>query len=330
MNTLVLDLQRLISNHLTTVEDVFLNHCDKDNLGSIKRAARNCDWKAILYYVQRYEYQRQTLNEIYWFVRQSNNIKLMNLFQNRYDLDVNKIVVFRRFVGMSDNKMKMSDLYNLLDMITIKSRWNIRLRDLKWLFGSSEVVIPEILKNILTIKDFDKVSQTMLEYCINKPEDYHRIIRFWATVLALSNRHNKLVEFMVFQELLVYGDDDLSEINKHNQTINRLIILACIRTDNSELFTKFFQPNKSNMDDALSAMIHFNAFKILKYTLETYNPKTYTRPYSTRTISDPRIVRMLVNQKELEIRKLDELIDNCEKGDYNVVAKVLSTLKTQN
>lgn len=80
MNTLIPDLKLLLENHLTTVEDVFLNHQTKCNTKNIKRAVRTGDWKSTIYYLQRRRYQTNTYRNAYYGACQKGDLELMKLF----------------------------------------------------------------------------------------------------------------------------------------------------------------------------------------------------------------------------------------------------------
>lgn len=80
MNTLILDLTDLINNHLTTLEDIFLNHQNHDQTKNIKKAVVKQDWKAILYFFQRYEYAGHMYYEAYKGACELGKVDLMKLF----------------------------------------------------------------------------------------------------------------------------------------------------------------------------------------------------------------------------------------------------------
>lgn len=79
MNTLISDLKNLLDNHLTTVEGVFINYEDHCKPKNIKLAVRINDWRGILYFLQRYEYQTSVLIEAYLEAQQLGDRKLMEL-----------------------------------------------------------------------------------------------------------------------------------------------------------------------------------------------------------------------------------------------------------
>lgn len=92
MDTLVLDLQCLISNHLTIVEDVLVKYCNHYELKNIETVVRVSDWRSILYYLQRYGYRAHILKTIYLMAMyRNNNDKLTNLLGARYNLDLKTI-----------------------------------------------------------------------------------------------------------------------------------------------------------------------------------------------------------------------------------------------
>lgn len=85
MNTLVLDLQTLIFNYFTVVDDVFINNLDCQKSKNIKVAVRINDWRSILYFLHRYEYQKFILKQLYYGACQAGNTQLMN----RIEIDEN-------------------------------------------------------------------------------------------------------------------------------------------------------------------------------------------------------------------------------------------------
>lgn len=80
MNTLIIDLLNLIDNHLTVVEDNFLNNQSNNKTKNLKTAVCVGDWKSVLYYLQYYEYQDCTIREAYYGACQLGNMKLIDLF----------------------------------------------------------------------------------------------------------------------------------------------------------------------------------------------------------------------------------------------------------
>lgn len=84
MNSLIADLKNVLNNHLTTVEDVFINHQDHCKLKNIRMVVRMNDWKGILYFLQRYEYQTSIILEIYSEARLIGDKKLMNTLYPKY------------------------------------------------------------------------------------------------------------------------------------------------------------------------------------------------------------------------------------------------------
>lgn len=81
MNTLIVDLKDLLENHLSTLEDIFLNHEVHSKPKNVKVAVRTGDWKGALYYLQRYEYQKFIKMQVYYGACQAGHVALMKRFE---------------------------------------------------------------------------------------------------------------------------------------------------------------------------------------------------------------------------------------------------------
>lgn len=77
MNGLVLDLVDLLRQHLTTVEDIFIVGTDDCLTKNIKVAVRTRNWKSILYYLQRYDYNDKVVLKMYCAACESGYIDWM-------------------------------------------------------------------------------------------------------------------------------------------------------------------------------------------------------------------------------------------------------------
>lgn len=312
MNTLVLDLWNLVSNHFTTVEDVFINYHDHIELKKVNIAVRTGDVGGMLYFLQRYEYQRQTINVMYWIAHQSNNTKLMNLLKTRYNLDVLAIIGYYQFVHNILKTTTTVIKIGVNKLKKIKANLGIKYRDVKWLLDRVNIYgYLDIVETLASHNNFDVLFDNMTKYILDDHSN-RSWITILALILALLGRLDQLHEFM-------------KPHSQHTQSLNMFIISASIRTDNLELFIKFFNPSESSVCDRLAYISKFGAIKILKYVLETYHPKHVTYIQPTTILTDPRIARMLVNQKDLQINGLNELIKDCRQKACDVVVKILST-----
>lgn len=65
MDGLVSDLVDLLRQHLTTVEDVFVVGAESKLTKNIKIAVKEIDWRSILYYLQRHEYNNKVVLKMY-------------------------------------------------------------------------------------------------------------------------------------------------------------------------------------------------------------------------------------------------------------------------
>ena len=81
MNTLIIDLKDLLENQLSTLENIFINHQDHCKPKNVKVAMRTGDWKGVLYYFQRYEYQKFIKIQAYYGACQAGQIGLMRRFE---------------------------------------------------------------------------------------------------------------------------------------------------------------------------------------------------------------------------------------------------------
>lgn len=320
MNTLPQDLTRLLNQHLTTVEDVFINHQDHNQSKNIKMAITSGNFKAVMYFLQL-----RLLNDICLLTFRTNNNELMDLFGKRYDLDFYKMLKSHPYLDRHA-EYKNTERYDTIR--NIKTNWGIRHCYARWVLVEFAQV-PHIITNLSNEKDFNVVMNSMTDYLVDNGRNYH-VIRCWAAILALLKRDNELKEFIKIQHQLVVGLIlDKSYLDFHIQTINNMILSAFARTDNLELFVEFFELLGSNVDmnNILADAFHFGSCKVVKYILEVHNPKVYIYHWgSNGPISDPRIARMIVNHKGLLISGLSDLIDSCEIQHYNVVTKILSTL----
>lgn len=85
MNTLILDLDHLIVRHFTDVDDVLINYKNHDKTRNLKVAVRSRNWKAILYYIQRDQRHKSTMDILYYAACEIGDLKMMNLFNTNYD-----------------------------------------------------------------------------------------------------------------------------------------------------------------------------------------------------------------------------------------------------
>lgn len=80
MNTLILDLIHLVDQHLSTTEDVLINlQTHPRIIDNPYRSVKRKDWKAMLYHLQRNEYQKNTLKYLYFGACRIGDVCLMNL-----------------------------------------------------------------------------------------------------------------------------------------------------------------------------------------------------------------------------------------------------------
>ena len=113
----------------------------------------------------------------------------------------------------------------------------------------------------------------------------------------------------------------------HDVTVN-VALTASIRVDNLELFSSKYAIDIIPLNKVITESLYFSAFRILNYIFETYDVRYYNHKWTNREISDPRIARILVNQKNLKIDGLNILYSSCVSRNYDVVANIL--LEIQN
>lgn len=322
MNTLVLDLQNLVSNHLTTIEDVFIYYHDHGKIRKMRKVVASGDWKDMMYYFQRYEYQTRLLNDVFQIAKWNHNTKLKDLLVTRYNLNI------ANMTPISQSKVLYSSYANIIH--NLKTNWGIRHRDVKLLINNCGY-IPPIIRRVSNEKSFEIVSKNIIDYFTNTDNRDYNTMRFWAAILALSNKGDALRDFIKFQSIItsnvIPGEEFVEEhLKLHDVAMYKLIISALIRTDNLNLFIEIFNLSKLSLDGFLGIIFYNGAFRILKYLIDTCNLKTYTDPMTIVEIRDPRIARMLVACEGFEIKGLDGVIADCKLLHYDVVAKILSTL----
>lgn len=111
MDTLIADLKLLLENHFTVVEDNLLNNKTKTLLKNTRKSIRIGDWKTVLYFLQRYEYQVYSVMQAYYGACQKGDEQLINLFSSRFK---NKPIYGLRHLAKYKhykilNKLKTSD-----------------------------------------------------------------------------------------------------------------------------------------------------------------------------------------------------------------------------
>lgn len=314
MNTLVLDLHNLVSNHLTTAEDVFINYQIHTELQKLKTSVRTEDWKGILYFLQRYEYQKRILVECYLSAPDVSGV--VGLIRKRYGLNIEP-----KSNSINEHADKAEVERSNLMRCTIKkirNKWGIKSCYMKWIFGHF-IRAPRIISELSDGSNIKTISANMLDYF---HENYLNLesngsIGCWGSILVILNRVDELQSLVNFTSYLRM--DTITE-----QQLRNAILFASIRTDNLELFIKFF--NSPIYDIILNNIFSYGAFKIFNYLFETYKPQGYTHGWGGGLIEDPRIARMLVSNKEFKILGLAKLIDGCQVEGFDVVAKILSTL----
>ena len=317
MNTLPQDLCGLIDCHLTSVDDIFINYCNHGEFRNIKVAAKAGNWRSVLYFLQRYEYQHPTL--IGWYIGacQNGDCKLVNLIRMRYDLNTES-------ANLPNTPMREELRLRRWVAKDIKKNWGIRMCDMKWALEYFDDGIPQIILNLSVKNDFKVISDIMAQHFIDNSFNFNFIL-CWCAILSLLNRVDELHTFIKNVHQLDMTSTELYvKTLLRNINISKTVLTASIRTDNLELFIQF---HGSEVDDCvLSDILDFSAHKILKYVFETYNPKTYVHIWEYKYISDPRIARFLANQKELKITGLVKLINSCIIKKFSAVFNILLTL----
>lgn len=100
METLITDLKNLLNNHLSLLEDIFLNNQVYLKPKTIWFAVRTKNWKELLYFLQRYEGQTSTLIEVYSAACQLGDKELMD---SLYPLKVKDPEHLRRIMSKRGN-----------------------------------------------------------------------------------------------------------------------------------------------------------------------------------------------------------------------------------
>lgn len=324
MDTLPQDLTKLLNQHLTSVEDVFINNQTRNKHKNIKTAVQSIDWESMMYFLQRYEYQDQILTECYLAAHRCGHSEIMNLLIERYGEGIKITSGTIEYNSQTKSEQRMSDRKILTKKI--RRNWGVNERDMKWIFGYL-CRIPEIIADVSNETDFEIMYMKMINHFTDNPKD-HDTLKCWAVILALLNRVDDLEAFVRFAYELAVEKTNDGYIEHRFMKMSEMILSASIRTDNVKLFIKFIKPNfYDDMNDTLTDAFYFEAYGIVKYIFEVYNPKVYVYRWGqNKTISSPRIARMIANHKGLKITGLSDLIDSCKMRDYNVVAKILSTL----
>lgn len=126
MNTLILDLVNQINQHLTDVEDVFINHQDHVKIENMKVAVRSRNWKAILYYIERDRAHRSTMCKLYYAACQIGDVGMMNKFnpEDRLNEQVFKIKYLAKgrqydLLEQHLKGVKARHQYEVMGMITL-------------------------------------------------------------------------------------------------------------------------------------------------------------------------------------------------------------------
>lgn len=315
MNTLVLDLQTLIFNHLTSVEDVFINYQNHCEFKNIKLAVRHNSWKCIIYYVQRFEYQKHNMMYICRCAYKVKNDKLVRVFKSRYNLDIN----------VDDNKNLC--VLNNDTLKRIDTNWRINKRDIQWLLKYLDFIPDSLVVDLSHENDLGIVSEIMNDYFTRDPTNTEMMV-FWIIIQVLAGRNNDFRKTLQFTYQLI--SDFSGKINArvhHDVTVN-VALTASIRVDNLELFSSKYAIDIIPLNEVITESLYFSAFRILNYIFETYDVRYYNHKWTNREISDPRIARILVNQKNLKIDGLNILYSSCVSRNYDVVANIL--LEIQN
>ena len=321
MDTLPQDLIGLFSRHFTSVEDVLVSNQTHNKHKNIKMAVQSTDWKSMMHFLQKYEYQDQTLADCYSAAQQCGDSKLTNFLIGRYGHDIK---IASGTITQTKSERRVNDRKILTKKI--KRDWGIKEREMKWIFGYLGR-IPEIIADVSNETDFEIICMKMINHFTDNPKD-HDTLRCWAVILALLDRIDDLEAFVKFAYKLAIEKTNDGYIEHRFQKMSEMILSASIRTNNVELFIKFAKPNfYDDMNDTLTDAFHFDAHAVVKHIFEVYDPKVYVYHWGkNRPISSPRIARMIVNHKGLKITGLSDLINSCEMQNYNVVAKILSTL----
>ena len=190
MNTLVLDLQTLIFNHLTSVEDVFINYQNHCEFKNIKLAVRHNSWKCIIYYVQRFEYQKHNMMYICRCAYKVKNDKLVRVFKSRYNLDIN----------VDDNKNLC--VLNNDTLKRIDTNWRINKRDIQWLLKYLDFIPDSLVVDLSHENDLGIVSEIMNDYFTRDPTNTEMMI-FWIIIQVLAGRNNDFRKTLQFTYQLI-------------------------------------------------------------------------------------------------------------------------------
>lgn len=80
MDTLISDISGELGRYLTVVEDNLLNYQANDKTKNIKTAVKLRDWKSILYYLYRYDFNINIMRNAYFGACYIGDLNLMRLF----------------------------------------------------------------------------------------------------------------------------------------------------------------------------------------------------------------------------------------------------------
>lgn len=214
METLISDLKNLLDNHLSLLEDLFLNYQDHSKPKNVKVAVRTGDWKGVLYYLQRYEYQKFIKIQAYYGACQLGCVELMKRFEID-EITKSKGLKYLakrghyQLINQYSSKIQLQFNYRILEGIVVSGDmekirefilnnpdlYGYHLSDVYYKIGKHNLGLDLI--NML--KEF-----IPFEYCIGQLK---RILGISRENLFLMFKYNKIEAIYIYNFLTKDGND---------------------------------------------------------------------------------------------------------------------------
>lgn len=367
MNTLIFDLRNLVDNHLSLLEDLFLNYQNHSKPKNVKISIRMKNWKSMLYYIQRYEYQTSILVDAYAGACQLGDRNLMErLYPHKvFDPKNFKLKMLKHLArggcydlidGLIDNlkckhthfcKQHMDILVGLVargDLEMIKSNKYFCCGIIDML-----VFICKVYKyNHKEIIDYCKCERLDVLYRVETKtitdKDIKLIKKYDGTIyyrtilnILIKNKDTDLINKLGYDRSSYYFADKLIasrwleelEPMLENKSGNAIIRNAAIKNDNLELYIKTYRSTTWSPYDIM-LILQSGAYMILEYVLKTY-PVNIGAASLPPVINDPRIARMVVDycQSNTPQFNLNEMIMAANRHNHDEVAKIMLNYNLQ-
>lgn len=335
MNTLIADLRGELDRYLTVVEDNLLNYQANDKTKNIKTAVKLRDWRSILYYLYRYDFQIDVVRDAYFGACYIGDLSLMKLFfqpNNMWEYDALKYFVCGGQNALLEQYRKQyPEHYTSLiycGLLKIGKVDDVKLKKYGELEMGGMFVLSYAIGKYNTAIDNDAqtVQRTILGKIRSRKyftmDDYNSLGLYSNTdvvrELARCGWHdecNLILEkepkkYSEYLEGLISGrwvekfEAHIAKKDLHPYTdhaISYYYAKMAIMTDNLELFRQ--NDEILNPLYAISLMVDAKAFKILEYGLGNYirlytgnrNVSEYIDS-TVETTGDPRIANLLAKK----------------------------------